>query len=181
MLMRTAAADPILDEMRWKSYMALSNEIIVIPSEKMNREISSDIPITILEVENYLISNNYYESKDVLNFYNQTILYVNQYKSGLRNVKGALEEIALLIEDELKNKILLNMPRPKGVPNKITSEVKEKLQLLIDELIESLEINKLDTNQRIKMLQIALQYTLPRLQSMVVRDEVELDLPLFVE
>jgi hypothetical protein len=73
------------------------------------------------------------------------------------------------------------MPRPKGAPNKITSEVKEKLQLLIDELIESLEINKLDTNQRIKMLQIALQYTLPRLQSMVVRDEVEVDLPLFVE
>ena len=73
------------------------------------------------------------------------------------------------------------MPRPKEAPNKITSEVKEKLQLLIDELIESLEINKLDTNQRIKMLQIALQYTLPRLQSMVVRDEVEVDLPLFVE
>ena len=73
------------------------------------------------------------------------------------------------------------MGRIAGVPNKITSEVKEKLQLLIDELIESLEINKLDTNQRIKMLQIALQYTLPRLQSMVVRDEVEVDLPLFEE
>ena len=73
------------------------------------------------------------------------------------------------------------MGRIAGVPNKLTSEVKEKLQLLIDELIESLEINKLDTNQRIKMLQIALQYTLPRLQSMVVRDEVEIDLPLFVE
>ena len=67
------------------------------------------------------------------------------------------------------------MGRIAGVPNKITSEVKEKLQLLIDELIESLEINKLDTNQRIKMLQIALQYTLPRLQSMVIRDEVEVD------
>ena len=73
------------------------------------------------------------------------------------------------------------MGRIAGVPNKITSEVKEKLQLLIDELIESLEINKLDTNQRIKMLQIALQYTLPRLQSMVIRDEVEVDFPLFVE
>ena len=73
------------------------------------------------------------------------------------------------------------MGRIAGVPNKISSEVKEKLQLLIDELIESLEINKLDTNQRIKMLQIALQYTLPRLQSMVIRDEVEVDLPLFVE
>ena len=73
------------------------------------------------------------------------------------------------------------MGRIAGVPNKITSEVKAKLQLLIDELIESLEINKLDTNQRIKMLQIALQYTLPRLQSMVVRDDVEVDLPLFIE
>ena len=73
------------------------------------------------------------------------------------------------------------MGRIAGVPNKLTTEVKEKLQLLIDELIESLEINKLDTNQRIKMLQIALQYTLPRLQSMVIRDEVEVDLPLFVE
>ena len=73
------------------------------------------------------------------------------------------------------------MGRIAGVPNKLTTEVKEKLQLLIDELIESLEINKLDTNQRIKMLQIALQYTLPRLQSMVVRDEVKVDLPLFVE
>ena len=73
------------------------------------------------------------------------------------------------------------MGRIAGIPNKITSEVKEKLQLLIDDLIESLEINKLDNNQRIKMLQIALQYTLPRLQSMVVRDEVEVDLPLFVE
>ena len=48
------------------------------------------------------------------------------------------------------------MPRPKGSQNKITSEVKEKLQLLIDDLIDSLNIKELDANQRIKMLQIAL-------------------------
>ena len=71
------------------------------------------------------------------------------------------------------------MPRPKGSPNKITSEVKEKLQLLIDDLIASLNVNELDANQRIKMLQIALQYTLPRLQAMVIKDEVK-DLPLFL-
>ena len=71
------------------------------------------------------------------------------------------------------------MPRPKGSLNKITSEVRDKLQLLIDNLIDTLDINKLDANQRIKMLQIALQYTLPRLQAMVIKDEVK-DLPLFL-
>ena len=49
------------------------------------------------------------------------------------------------------------MGRIAGVPNKITSEVKQKLQLLIDDLIASLDINELDANQRIKMLQIALK------------------------
>ena len=33
------------------------------------------------------------------------------------------------------------MSRPKGSPNKITSEVKEKLHLLIDDLIASLDLN----------------------------------------
>ena len=33
------------------------------------------------------------------------------------------------------------MERTAGVPNKITSEVKEKLQLLIDDLIASLNVN----------------------------------------
>ena len=70
------------------------------------------------------------------------------------------------------------MGRIAGQPNKITSEVKEKLQLLIDDLIASLNVNELDANQRIKMLQIALQYTLPRLQA---TNEVSEDLPLFVQ
>ena len=83
--------------------MSLSNEITVIPSEKTNRKLSLDLPITILEIENYYIGKNYYKSKDVLNFYNQVILYVNQYKSGLKNVNIALDEITILIEDELKS------------------------------------------------------------------------------
>ena len=45
------------------------------------------------------------------------------------------------------------MPRPKGSPNKITSEVRNKLQYLLDDLIDSLDLNELDANQRIKMLQ----------------------------
>ena len=70
------------------------------------------------------------------------------------------------------------MPRPKGFPNKITSEVRSKLQDLLDDLIASLDVNELDANQRIKIFQIALQYTLPKLKHEV--DEVE-DLPLFID
>ena len=71
------------------------------------------------------------------------------------------------------------MPRPKGSQNKITSELKDKLQLFIDDLIASLDVNELDTNQRIKMLQIVLQYTLPRMNQ--ATNEVSVDLPLFIE
>ena len=71
------------------------------------------------------------------------------------------------------------MGRTAGVPNKITSEVKEKLKLLIDDLIASLNVNELDANQRIKMLQIALQYTLPRMKQ--AANEVSEDLPLFIQ
>jgi hypothetical protein len=70
------------------------------------------------------------------------------------------------------------MPRPKGSPIKVTSEVRIKLQDLLDDLIDSLDLNELDANQRIKMLQIALQYTLPRMKQEV--NEVE-DVPLFVK
>ena len=60
-----------------------------------------------------------------------------------------------------------------GTPNKITAQVKSKLDNLIQGLVDSIHIEDLDTGQRIKMLQIALQYTLPRLQAMVVKDETE--------
>ena len=71
------------------------------------------------------------------------------------------------------------MPRPKGSQNKITAEVKDKLQLLIDDLIASLDVKELDANQRIKMLQIVLQYILPRMKQ--ATNEVSEDLPLFIE
>ena len=71
------------------------------------------------------------------------------------------------------------MGRIAGVPNKITSEVKDKLQLLIDDLIASLNVNELDAKQRMKILQIAMQYTLPRMKQ--ATNEVSEDLPLFIE
>ena len=71
------------------------------------------------------------------------------------------------------------MSRPIGSQNKITSEVKEKLQLLIDDLIASLDVNELDANQRIKMMQIILQYTLPKMKQ--ATNKVGEDLPLFLD
>ena len=42
------------------------------------------------------------------------------------------------------------MGRTSGTPNKITAEVRDKLQNLIDELVNSLDIQELDNNQKIK-------------------------------
>ena len=72
------------------------------------------------------------------------------------------------------------MGRKAGVPNKVTTEVKEKLEELIDGIVNSIDIEELTTNQKIKMLQISLQYTLSRMQASVVSNETE-DLPLFIE
>ena len=72
------------------------------------------------------------------------------------------------------------MGRTSGTPNKITAEVRNKLDGLIQGIVGSLDISELNANQRIKLLQIALQYTLPRLQAMVMKDETE-DKPIFLD
>tara|TARA_B100000963_G_scaffold32734_1_gene24311 strand:- start:5 stop:298 length:294 start_codon:yes stop_codon:yes gene_type:complete len=72
------------------------------------------------------------------------------------------------------------MGRLKGVPNKLTNEVKERLQGIMDNVVSTLDINSLDTNQKIKLMQIGLQYLLPKLQSHRVQDVNE-DLPLCSE
>ena len=69
------------------------------------------------------------------------------------------------------------MGRTSGTPNKITEEVKGKLESLIEGVVGSLDINEMDTNQRIKLLQIALQYTLSRLQATLIKEEHE-DIPI---
>ena len=72
------------------------------------------------------------------------------------------------------------MGRKAGVPNKVTTQVKEKLEELIDGIVNSIDIEELTTNQKIKMLQISLQYTLSRMQASVVSNETQ-DLPLFID
>ena len=72
------------------------------------------------------------------------------------------------------------MGRTAGTPNKVTAEVRGRLEILIDGLINSIQIDDLNNSQKIKMLQLALQYTLPRLQALVFNSQKE-DMPLFID
>ena len=73
------------------------------------------------------------------------------------------------------------MPRPKGSPNKITSEVKEQLQNLIDEVINRIDVDAMTTDQKLKLLQLSLHYVLPKLRDTETSDKKCEDLPLFVD
>ena len=64
------------------------------------------------------------------------------------------------------------MGRKAGGPNKLTTQVKEKLKELIDGIVNSIDIEELNTNQKIKRLQISLQYILPRMQPSVLSNEI---------
>ncbi len=52
--------------------------------------------------------------------------------------------------------------RPKGVPNKLTSAVKYKLDSIIDETIKSININELSNAEKIKLVEICLRYVMPK-------------------
>ena len=56
------------------------------------------------------------------------------------------------------------MPRPKGSPNKITSIIKDKLGDILSEAIESLDIKEMNKAERLKLIQIGIQYVIPRLK-----------------
>jgi hypothetical protein len=56
------------------------------------------------------------------------------------------------------------MPRPKGSPNKLTSEIKEKLSQVIMDAMSSIDIDSMTQNERLKLIQIGLTYVVPRLK-----------------
>ena len=69
--------------------------------------------------------------------------------------------------------------RKKGTPNKVTSQVKEKLSLVINKTIESVDISDMSSSEKIKLIHIGLQYLLPKLQHTIESNNE--DLPLFLE
>ena len=73
------------------------------------------------------------------------------------------------------------MARPKGSTNKITKDVKEFLQDLIESVVNSIDVNSMDTNQKLKFLQLSLHYIVPKQRSIAVESPPEEDLPFIID
>jgi hypothetical protein len=56
------------------------------------------------------------------------------------------------------------MGRIKGQPNKLTSIIKDKLGDILSDAIESLDIKEMSKAERLKLIQIGIQYVIPRLK-----------------
>ena len=66
------------------------------------------------------------------------------------------------------------MPRPKGSPNKITAEIKERLSQVIMDAMSTIDIDSMTQNEKLKLIQIGLTYVIPRLKQV---DNVEDEMP----
>ena len=65
------------------------------------------------------------------------------------------------------------MPRPKGSPNKITSEIKERLSQVVMDAMSNIDIDSMTQNEKLKLIQIGLTYVIPRLKQVEdVSDEM---------
>ena len=60
-----------------------------------------------------------------------------------------------------------------GVPNKLTAEVKKKVQSLLDGAIDSIDLNECTTAERIRLIEIGLRYTLPTMKQIENHPERE--------
>ena len=65
------------------------------------------------------------------------------------------------------------MPRPKGSPNKITAEIKERLSQVLMDAMSSIDIDSMTQNEKLKLIQIGLTYVIPRLKQVENIEEEE--------
>ena len=56
------------------------------------------------------------------------------------------------------------MSRPKGSPNKLTSAIKERLATILNEAMDTIDIDSMTQNERLKLIQIGLTYVVPKLK-----------------
>ena len=63
--------------------------------------------------------------------------------------------------------------RKKGTPNKLTAEVKQKVQSLLDGAIDSIDLSECTIAERIRLIEIGLRYTLPTMKQVEKYPETE--------
>ena len=51
----------------------------------------------------------------------------------------------------------------------------------MDKVVNSIDVNSMDTNQKLKLLQLSLRYILPKLRSTETVEKNYGDIPLFVD
>lgn len=61
--------------------------------------------------------------------------------------------------------------RTAGTPNKITATIREKLQLILDDCIEDLNIRELSKKERIELIGKILPFLIPKLNSITMDDK----------
>lgn len=54
--------------------------------------------------------------------------------------------------------------RKKGSANKLTKKIKEKLSLVVNDALDSLDVKTMTKAERLKLIQIGVQYIVPRLR-----------------
>ena len=54
--------------------------------------------------------------------------------------------------------------RTKGTPNKLSNEIKERLATILNEAMDSIDVKTLTVSERLKLIQISVQYVIPRLK-----------------
>ena len=54
--------------------------------------------------------------------------------------------------------------RTKGTPNKLSNEIKERLATILNEAMDSIDVKTLTVSERLKLIQIGIQYVIPRLK-----------------
>ena len=63
------------------------------------------------------------------------------------------------------------MGRPKGSPNKLTKDIKERLSQVLMNAMSTLDIDSMTQNERLKLIQIGLTYVVPKLKHTEKREE----------
>ena len=63
--------------------------------------------------------------------------------------------------------------RQKGTPNKLTSEIKDKLSSIISEAIDTLDLENMTKSERLKLIQLGLPYivTKPQIEEPVQQEQ----------